>query len=122
MPSKPADAAGRAGSGKSTFISHLALELASVALAERIPGEPQLPEDRRAQLPGWPLVSLLPVRVVLRDFAAFAPLASVARGSARLLLEFVAATLAEAQCADALEPLEAAPHEGQAMPADRWPG
>ncbi len=48
---------------------------------------------------------LLPVRVALRDFAAFAPLASVARGSACLLFGIPAATLAEAQCADALEPL-----------------
>jgi formylglycine-generating enzyme required for sulfatase activity len=106
---------GAPGSGKSTFASHLALCFAGAILCERTEGEPQPEGGWLACLPRWQLGSLLPVRVILRDLAAFAPLAVAPRGAVRLLEEFLATTLADAGCAEALAPLTAALRDGRAL-------
>jgi hypothetical protein len=62
---------GAPGSGKSTFVNHLVLCLAGAALCVRVADEYQPEGGWLAQLPGWSLGPLLPVRVILRDFAAF---------------------------------------------------
>ncbi|GAB4213514.1 MAG: hypothetical protein OHK0022_50710 [Roseiflexaceae bacterium] len=104
---------GAPGSGKSTFLNHLALCLAGAALCERHPDEPQPPEGWLACLPGWPHGALLPVRVVLRELAAFAPLAQAPHGSEAVLLDFLRASL-DAHAA-AVELLEAALTAGRAI-------
>ena len=106
---------GTPGSGKSTFVSHLALCLAGTALCTRQDGEMQPAGGWLDCLPRWGLGALLPVRIVLRDLAAFAPLASASRGSVRLLEEFLATTLADAGCAEALAELTAALRDGSAL-------
>jgi formylglycine-generating enzyme required for sulfatase activity len=56
---------GQPGSGKSTLVNHLAIQIARLRMGEAVP------EDR---LPGWPLEEKpLPVRIVLRRFAAWIP-------------------------------------------------
>ncbi len=104
---------GAPGSGKSTFLNHLALCLAGAALCERRAGEPQPEGGWPALLPGWPHGALLPVRVVLRELAAFAPLAQAPRGTEALLLDFLRASLGAH--AAAVEPLERALTEGRAI-------
>jgi len=106
---------GAPGSGKSTFVSHLALCLAGAALCTRKADEPQPPGGWMACLPGWRFDALLPVQIILRDFAAYPPLAAALRGTLRLLLDFLSTTLADARCADALPVLEAALNDGQAI-------
>jgi formylglycine-generating enzyme required for sulfatase activity len=106
---------GAPGSGKSTLVSHLALCLAGAALAEHRAGEPQPEGGWLACLPRWQPGALLPVRVILRDLAAFAPLDSAPHGSLRLLEEFFTATLADAGCAEALDPLTTALREGRGL-------
>ncbi|HEU4323217.1 MAG TPA: hypothetical protein VFS21_08685, partial [Roseiflexaceae bacterium] len=104
---------GAPGSGKSTFLNHLALCLAGAELGERQPGEPQPREGWLACLPGWPHGALLPVRVVLRELAAFAPLAQAPQGTVALLLDFLRASLGEH--AAAVEPLKGALTAGRAV-------
>ena len=74
---------GDPGSGKTTLINHLALCLAQAEL------EPEVPWlDRLAQWqPDW----LLPVRVVLREFAAKHIPAKADRGNAGMLWDYLAA-------------------------------
>ncbi len=84
---------GAPGSGKSTFVNHLVLALASAALGERLPDEPQPAGGWLARLPGWSRGALLPVPIVLRDFAAFPALAAATRGSHDLLLDYLRAKL-----------------------------
>lgn len=105
---------GAPGSGKSTFVNHLAYCLAGAALAD-------LHEDEQGRtawlekLPGWKLGALLPVRVILRDFAAFEGVATAPKGSPKLLVDFLAATLEDLGCAEALEPIKQHLREGKAL-------
>ncbi|WP_161569176.1 NACHT domain-containing protein [Candidatus Oscillochloris fontis] len=94
------------GSGKSTFVSHLALCLAQAELN---------PTDDVATLPGWTLGQRLPIRVILRDLAAFAPLEESPRGTVRIFEQFLATLLADAGCAAALPLLTDALKEGSAL-------
>lgn len=103
---------GAPGSGKSTFVNHLVLCLAGAALSERGVIGPQ-PTKWLVQLDRWRLGALLPVRVILRDFAAYTPLAEAKQGTLGLLLDFLSQTLGPN--ADALEPLRAALTKGLAI-------
>ena len=76
---------GDPGGGKSTFVNYLAFCLAMAQL------EPEAGWLER--LPGWTQGALLPVRVVLREFAASLP-ADLERGRAKHLWDFIAADLA----------------------------
>lgn len=106
---------GAPGSGKSTFVSHLALCLAGATLVAQSSQEREPEGGWLACLPRWQGHALLPVRVILRDFAAFAPLADAPRGTVRLLEEFLAAALADAGCAEAHERLVDALRDGSAL-------
>lgn len=88
---------GAPGSGKTTFVNHLATALAA-ATHEHI-----LTQDNQAittllahTLPGWTLGPLIPVRVILRDFAAFASGASSQK--AGLLYAFIQHMLDQQGC------------------------
>ncbi len=106
---------GAPGSGKSTFVNHLALCLAGAALCARRTDAFSPEGGWLAQVPGWTLGDLLPIRLVLRDFAAFTPLARATQGSVALLRDFLQAVLEADDCADALEPLTTALSDGQAI-------
>ncbi len=56
---------GDPGSGKSTFVNHLAHCLAARAMQEDA--------DRLKHLPGWPKNQALPIVIILRDFARTLP-------------------------------------------------
>ena len=105
---------GAPGSGKSTFVSHLALCLAGANVRLRRSDEPE-PGGWLARLPGWSHGALLPIRIILRDLAVFAPIGAATRGSVRLLEDFLATALHNAGCADALAPLTAALHDSTAL-------
>ncbi len=63
---------------------------------------------------------MLPVRVILREFAAFPPLAQAGRGSLNLLLDFLRQTLGAH--AEALDLIRAELTGGRSHPAVRWAG
>ena len=81
---------GRPGSGKSTLTAFLALSLAEARLAEA-----KLEERLGSQ---WPHGPLLPIRVILRKFAASLP-ADLARGCARHLWDFLRQDLINSELA-----------------------
>ena len=94
---------GDPGAGKSTFVNHLALRLAR-AIVKR---------DGLELLPGWTRGPLLPVRVVLRDFARAARPGQA--GTAADLWTFVERSLAEADLADAAPALRRRLGDGRAL-------
>jgi formylglycine-generating enzyme required for sulfatase activity len=104
---------GAPGGGKSTFVNHLVLCLAGTAIAAHTMDVSQPEDDWLARLDGWQLGALLPVRVVLREFAAFPGITRAARGSLSTLLEYLRETLG-AQ-ADAFELLRSALTDGHAI-------
>jgi formylglycine-generating enzyme required for sulfatase activity len=73
---------GDPGSGKTAFVNHLAFCLAMARL------QPQ--EGWLDRLEGWPFGALLPIRVVLRDFAAQALSTDVSQGTAKMVWDFIA--------------------------------
>ena len=109
---------GDPGSGKSTFLNFVALCLAGerlnhasanlAALTERLPmdDERDLPRlgEKRAERQLWNLGRLLPVRVILRDFAATGLPEAGAPASAEHLWQFIEGKL------KALSLAEFAPH------------
>ena len=100
---------GDPGSGKSTFVGHLAYCLAAHTLQ---------PEDNwLAQLPGWPQeqADLLPLLVVLRDFARWLPDPLPAKAYAHHLWDFLAEVLRQEKLENALPPLQEALNEGRAL-------
>ncbi|MEA3397957.1 MAG: SUMF1/EgtB/PvdO family nonheme iron enzyme, partial [Chloroflexota bacterium] len=100
---------GDPGSGKSTFINHLACCLAQQHLD---PAGGWL-----AHLPGWPETeaNLLPVVVTLRDFARWARAQNLSAGNAGLLGKFLARWLTDRDLADFADPLREALRDGQAI-------
>lgn len=102
---------GDPGSGKSTFVNHLALCLATAQLGPE-------PESTLFQhLPGWPEAEadLLPVIVVLRDFARWATAQEKAQGDAHTLCRFLERWLTDRDLAAFVAPLRQALHDGQAI-------
>jgi formylglycine-generating enzyme required for sulfatase activity/energy-coupling factor transporter ATP-binding protein EcfA2 len=100
---------GAPGSGKSTFVRHLALCLVKAQL------EPQA--GWMEHLPGWPAheIGALPVVVILRDFARWATGKKLERGTAQALGDFIAARLQEHDLADFVQPLREALHRGETI-------
>ena len=98
---------GDPGSGKSTFVYHLALCLALHNL------EPEAGWLER--LPGWPEREgdALPIVVILRDFARWLP--EVARAEPRHLWDFIVSRLQAQNLAFAADPLCQALEAGQAV-------
>ncbi|MEM9558224.1 MAG: SUMF1/EgtB/PvdO family nonheme iron enzyme [Acidobacteriota bacterium] len=112
---------GDPGGGKSTFVSFVALCLAAERLGPEAPGLEGLGlglDTLRAPLPEddgnagdepqpWSHGALLPVRIVLRDFAARG-LPATGRADAHALWSFVAAELEAAELGDFAAPLKQA--------------
>ena len=105
---------GAPGSGKSTFVNHLALCLAGACLGTRDQAEAAHGAALLERLaPHWTRGALLPVRVVLRELAAFPALVNAATGSLALLHAFL--TVALAPHSEALDLLVEALSAGRAL-------
>ncbi len=99
---------GDPGSGKTTFVNFAALCLAGEALgrpeanlqALTAPLPPEEDQDEEDHPQPWNHGALLPVRVVLRDFAARGLPPSGEKAAARHLWEFIAADLKDAALGD----------------------
>src|SRR3990170_4377541 len=100
---------GDPGGGKSTFVNFLAHCLAAHAL--------QPEAGWLNHLPGWPEgeKEILPVVVVLRDFARSLPEKLPAQAEPRHLWDFIAARLSAQNLGAAAEPLCLALEQGQAV-------
>jgi formylglycine-generating enzyme required for sulfatase activity len=101
---------GDPGSGKSTFVAHLGLCLAAHALFPK--------EGWLNRLPGWPQAEshLVPLPVVLRDFARSPALRESAGGaSAKQLWDFLVEQLGRQNLAFAAKPIAAALEQGEAL-------
>ncbi len=105
---------GEPGSGKSTFVNFCALCLAGESLGTGIANLARLTEalpqddekqEKDPQPQPWSHGALLPVRVVLRDFAARGLPPAGQAAAARHLWEFIAAELKSAALADYERPL-----------------
>lgn len=103
---------GAPGSGKSTFVSYVAMCLAGAKL--KALGQ-EGAYDGLEQLAGWPFGALLPVPIVLRDLAAFPALAQASKGNVGVLNRFLDDRAAELGCPHAAEVLRAALCEGRAV-------
>ena len=92
---------GHPGGGKSTLVNYLAVQLAfRRSISEVMPGDHA--ED---PMPGWaPTLKYLPVRIVLRRFAAWLP-ADVSRGDAGHVWDYLKSLLAQWGCSDSFTPL-----------------
>ena len=98
---------GDPGSGKSTFLNHLALCLAGHGLNSQA--------GWLTRLPQWPEqeAGLVPISVILRDFARQLPKTGPKKANARLLWEFIASSLADDDLP--AEPLHDLLKNGQAV-------
>lgn len=100
---------GDPGSGKSTFVNHLAFCLAAHA------SEPN--GGWLDKLPDWPAAesNRLPLLVILRDFARWLPNPLPDKAHAAHLWEFIEATLHKEKLGDALPLLELALNNGRLL-------
>ena len=100
---------GDPGSGKSTLLNHLTLCLAAHSV------EPQ--ESWLTHMPAWPSqdTDLIPIPVILRDFARWLLAHDVHRAVPQHLWEFVVARLREQNLEVASEPLHDALDRGRAL-------
>jgi formylglycine-generating enzyme required for sulfatase activity/energy-coupling factor transporter ATP-binding protein EcfA2 len=94
---------GDPGSGKSTFVNFIALCLAGEQLRSAninlsllrapLPPEPEQREEKKQQIQPWDHEALLPMRIILRDFAARGLPSPGKKATAGNLWEFIAAEL-----------------------------
>ena len=98
---------GNPGSGKSTFVSYVALCLAQHILA---PAEGWL-----GRLAGWPDGDMVPVVVTLRDLARSSSAGDAPAGEARTVWTFITSRLEGDQLAVVTDALEAAVEAGLAI-------
>ena len=100
---------GDPGSGKSTLLNHLTLCLAAHSV------EPQ--ERWLTHMPAWPSqdTDLIPIPVILRDFARWLLARDVRRAVPQHLWEFVVAWLREQNLEVVSQPLHDALDQGRAM-------
>ena len=100
---------GDPGSGKSTFINHLALRLAT-PLAQ---GQ----HDASLALPGWPVshVPWVPIMIVLRDLARWLVHTGVRQATVSHLWDFLVTRLAAEKLEGVADILEQALNDGQAV-------
>ncbi|MDZ7332878.1 MAG: NACHT domain-containing protein, partial [candidate division KSB1 bacterium] len=102
---------GDPGSGKSTFVNFVAMCLAGEALAEKeanlsLLTVPIPQKDKEKEKPQqWDHGALIPIRVILRDFAARGLPATGTKATARHLWDFIANELAAATLAEYADPL-----------------
>jgi formylglycine-generating enzyme required for sulfatase activity len=88
---------GRPGGGKSTLVNHVAIQLARRRLGQSVDDE---------KLPGWAVEAKpLPVRIVLRRFAAWLP-EGTRRGEAGLVWDYLRDLMQQWGCRGACEGLE----------------
>ncbi|MCP5098576.1 MAG: SUMF1/EgtB/PvdO family nonheme iron enzyme [Chloroflexi bacterium] len=100
---------GHPGSGKSTFVNHLAYCLAQHQL------EPT--EGWMGRLPQWPIKeqNCLPIIVILRDFARWLPQPMPHRVTEKQLWDFIAKRLDDQNLKFAADGVQAALENGQAL-------
>ncbi len=104
---------GAPGSGKSTLVNHLALCLVGATLSQNHPDEPQPEGGWLARLPAWSHGALLPIRLILRDFAEYEGVQTASEGSVGVLLAYLTRLL-EAHC-QALEVVKEDLTKGRAI-------
>jgi len=102
---------GDPGSGKSTFVNFVALCLTGHALQQKeinlsLLTAPIPQDDKEKEKPqGWDHGVLIPIRVILRDFAARGLPAAATKASALHLWDFIASELTTATLGDYIDPL-----------------
>jgi formylglycine-generating enzyme required for sulfatase activity len=105
---------GDPGSGKSTFTNYLTLCMAGAWLGREVVDDAARGTALLEQLkPDWDRGPLLPLRIVLRDLAAYGPLAQAAHGDLALLHQYLAQALGAHH--EALSVVTAALNAGKAM-------
>ena len=107
---------GDPGSGKSTFVNFVALCLAGEASGDQnanlqlltapLPDEKDEKDKKQKELQPWEHGALLPVRIILRDFAARGLPPAGQRATAQHLWQFIAGELAPHELSAYAEPLQ----------------